>query len=255
LIAHHEIVQILSATILQAMRATPPRSRPTRTAAIFADPAYDVPDARPPTTSPKDRGGHQPPALTLTRLPFSRKEAAAIAALAPGGATLFVGPEATRERALDRSLADYRFIHFATHSVVNEDVASLSSIALSTVDRSGRPRDGLVMLPDVYDMALNADLVVLSGCQTALGKTIRGEGSIGLARGFMYAGVPRVVASLWQVSDLGTAELMKRFYRGMLVDSLTPAAALRAAQRELAANPRWASPYFWAPFILQGDWR
>ena len=71
----------------------------------------------------------------------------------------------------------------------------------------------------------------------------------------MYAGVPRVVASLWQVSDLGTAELMKRFYRGMLVDSLTPAAALRAAQRELAANPRWASPYFWAPFILQGDWR
>ena len=255
LIEHHEIVQIPSATILQAMRAvTPARARPTKTAAIFADPVYQAHDARVRSASPADRG-HQPPALTLARLPFSRNEASAIASLAPGGATLFVGAEATRERALDRSLADYRFLHFATHSVVDEDVPSLSSIALSMVDRSGRPRDGFVMLPDVYDMTLNADLVVLSGCQTALGKNVRGEGSIGLARGFMYAGVPRVVASLWQVSDLGTAELMKRFYRGMLVDSLTPAAALRAAQRELAANPRWASPYFWAPFILQGDWR
>src|SRR5207244_6238276 len=153
--------------------------------------------------------------------------------LGPGGATLFVGADATRERALDRGLADYRFIHFAAHSVVNEDVPSLSSIALSMVDRSGRPRDGLVMLPDVYDMTLNADLVVLSGCQTALGKNVHGEGSIGLARGFMYAGVPRVVASLWQVSDLGTAELMKRFYRGMLVDGLPPAAEIgRASCRE-----------------------
>ena len=167
----------------------------------------------------------------------------------------FVGPEATRERALDRALADYRFIHFATHSVVNQDVPGLSSIALSMVDGSGRALDGLVMLPDIYDMALNADVVVLSGCQTALGNNVRGEGPMGLARGFMYAGVPRVVASLWQVSDRGTAELMKRFYRGMLVEGLTPAAALRAAQRGLAANPRWASPYFWAPFILQGDWR
>lgn len=246
LIARHEIVQIPSATILQAMRTlTAGRARPAKTAAIFADPLFDAHDTRVRSV----RG------LSLARLPFSRNEAAVIASLAPTGTTTFLGPEATRERALDRALADYRFLHFATHSVVNEDVPSLSSIALSMVDRSGRPRDGLVMLPDVYDMTLNADLVVLSGCQTALGKNVRGEGSIGLARGFMYAGVPRVVASLWEVSDLGTAELMKRFYRGMLVDGLTPAAALRAAQRELAADPRWASPYFWAPFILQGDWR
>jgi CHAT domain-containing protein len=110
------------------------------------------------------------------------------------------------------------------------------------------------MVPDIYDMTLNADVVVLSGCQTALGKHVRGEGPIGLARAFMYAGVPRVVASLWQVDDLATAELMKRFYRGMLVDELTPAASLRAAQRDLATGGRWASPYFWAPFVLQGDW-
>jgi CHAT domain-containing protein len=87
------------------------------------------------------------------------------------------------------------------------------------------------------------------------GKTCAGEGPIGLARAFMYAGVPRVVASLWQVDDLATAELMKRFYRGMLVEGLAPAAALRAAQRELAATRRWRSPYFWAAFVLQGDWQ
>ncbi len=255
LIARHEIVQIPSATILQAMRAiTTARPRPRKTAAIFADPVYESDDARVRGASPPARG-HDAQQLSLARLTFSRREAIGIGSLAPAGVTTFLGPEASRDRVLGRALADYRFIHFATHSVVNEDVPSSSSIALSMVDRAGRPRDGLVMLPDIYQMTLNADLVVLSGCQTALGKNIRGEGPIGLARAFMYAGVPRVVASLWQVSDVGTAELMKRFYRGMLVQKLTPAAALRTAQRELAASSRWASPYFWAPFILQGDWR
>ncbi len=255
LIARHEIVQIPSATILQATRAlAAARTRPGKTAAIFADPVYDANDARVRHASASARS-HQAAPLSLARLTFSRAEATAIRSLAPARVTTFAGSEASRDHVLGRALADYRLIHFATHSIVNEDVASLSSIALSMVDRAGRPRDGLVMLPDIYEMTLNADLVVLSGCQTALGKNIRGEGPIGLARAFMYAGVPRVVASLWQVSDLGTAELMKRFYRGMLVRGLTPAAALRAAQRELADNPRWASPYFWAPFILQGDWR
>ncbi len=174
--------------------------------------------------------------------------------LSPNAVTTFIGAEATRERALGRALYDYRFLHFATHGIVNHEVSSLSTLVLSLVDGAGRPRDGFVLLPDVYDMTLNADVVVLSGCQTALGKDVRGEGPIGLARAFMYAGAPRVVASLWQVDDLATAELMKRFYRGMLVGGLTPAAALRAAQRELAGTRRWRSPYFWAPFVLQGDW-
>ena len=104
-------------------------------------------------------------------------------------------------------------------------------------------------------MRLDANLVVLSACQTALGKEIRGEGLVGLARAFMYAGAPRVVASLWQVNDVATAELMRRFYRGMLHDKLRPAAALRAAQTEIARDPRWTSPYFWAGFALQGDWK
>jgi CHAT domain-containing protein/tetratricopeptide (TPR) repeat protein len=261
MLARHEIVQVPSATILGAMRVlTAGRPRPSKTAVIFADPIYDAQDprVRPASSSARLASGApagRMPTLPFARVPFSRSEADAIASLVPSEVTTFVGSEATRERVLGRALADYRFIHFATHGVVNQEVPSLSGLVLSMVDGTGRPRDGLVLLPDVYDMTLNADVVVLSGCQTALGKNVRGEGPIGLARAFMYAGVPRVVASLWPVDDLATAELMKGLYRGMLVNRLPPAAALRAAQRQLAATRRWRSPYFWAPFVLQGDWR
>jgi CHAT domain-containing protein len=102
---------------------------------------------------------------------------------------------------------------------------------------------------------LSADLVVLSACQTALGKDIQGEGLVSLTRAFMYAGAPRVVASLWKVDDVATAELMKRFYRGVLREGLGPAAALRAAQLEMSRDSRWAAPYYWAGFVMQGDWQ
>jgi CHAT domain-containing protein len=98
-------------------------------------------------------------------------------------------------------------------------------------------------------------LVVLSACQTAIGKQVRGEGLISLTRGFMYAGVPRIVVSLWDVDDKATAELMKRFYEGMMQKKLALAAALRAAQAEMAQSEKWKAPYYWAGFILQGDWR
>jgi len=96
--------------------------------------------------------------------------------------------------------------------------------------------------------------VVLSACRTALGPDVRGEGLVGLTRGFWYAGAPRVVASLWDVRDQATAELMRRFYRGLLKDGLRPAAALRAAQVSMRRQERWASPYYWAGFVLQGEW-
>jgi CHAT domain-containing protein len=260
-IAQYEIVQIPSATILRAMRErTAGRPRAVKFAAIFADPVFESDDPRvrrPSAGVPRETvlALRRTAGVALSRLPFSHEEAQEIVSLRPGSTTVYVGLDATRERALDPGLSDYRFIHFATHGIVNQEVPDLSSVVLSLVDRAGRPRDGFVMLPDVYDMTLNAEVVVLSGCQTALGRHVRGEGPIGLARAFMYAGVPRVVASLWKVDDFATAELMKRFYRGMLSGGLTPAAALRAAQRELAADRRWRSPYFWAPFILQGDWR
>ena len=110
-------------------------------------------------------------------------------------------------------------------------------------------------LHDIYNLNLPADLVVLSACNTGLGKEVRGEGLIGIVRGFMYAGAARVVASLWKVDDEATAELMKRFYRYMLEDDMPAAAALRAAQVELRHHNQWHSPYFWAGFVLQGEWR
>jgi len=126
---------------------------------------------------------------------------------------------------------------------------------LSLVDEAGKPQDGFLRMQEIYNLQMPADLIVLSACQTALGKEIKGEGLVGLTRGFMYAGAQRVVASLWQVDDLATAELMKRFYRGMLKDGLRPSHALRIAQLEMLKQKRWSSPFFWAPFFIQGEWR
>jgi CHAT domain-containing protein len=146
-------------------------------------------------------------------------------------------------------------VHFATHAILNSEHPELSGIVLSLVDERGQPTNGFLRLNEIYNLKLPADLVVLSACQTGLGKEIRGEGLIGLTRGFMYAGAPRVVASLWKVDDAATAELMKRFYRGMLRDDLRPAAALRAAKVEMWKQKRWNAPFFWAAFEFQGEWR
>jgi len=193
---------------------------------------------------------------TLSRLPFSRSEAVAVAALAPPTSVL-QATDFAASLALVTSgrLADYRIVHFATHGLINSARPELSGLALSMVDTQGRNQDGFLWLNTIYNLRLSADLVVLSACQSALGKEIAGEGLVGLTRGFMYAGARRVIASLWQVDDVATAELMKRFYRGLLQERLTPAAALRAAQLELQHTPQWSSPYFWAGFVLQGDWK
>src|SRR5262249_10198286 len=106
-----------------------------------------------------------------------------------------------------------------------------------------------------YNMRLPVELVVLSGCETGLGEQVNGEGLIGLTRGFMYAGASRVVASLWSVSDMATARLMANFYRAMEKNGMPPAAALRTAQIELWKQRQWSSPYYWAAFQIQGEWR
>jgi CHAT domain-containing protein len=192
----------------------------------------------------------------IPRLPFTRREAESIFSLVPAGEGLkAVDFSASRAGVLDGSLAQYRVVHFATHGLLNSKHPELSGVVLSLVDESGRPSDGFLRLSDIYGLNLPADLVVLSACQTALGKEIRGEGMVGLTRGFMYAGASRVAASLWRVDDAGTAELMSRFYRGMLKEKLSPAEALRAAKASMLAQPRWRSPYYWAAFELQGDWR
>ncbi len=260
MLSRYEIAHIPSATTVAAMRTlSDRRSRPSKTAVVLADPIFERADPRVQTAQATPaataRRATTEIGRSFPRLPFSRMEARTINAILPGEVTMFTDGDATRARVLGNALADYRVVHFATHGIAHAEIASLSSIVLSMVDQKGTPQDPFVTLSDIYEMRLNADVVVLSACSTAMGKNVPGEGPIGLARAFMYAGAPRVVASLWQVNDNATAELMKRFYQGMLIDRLTPAAALRRAQQQLAAIPRWASPYFWAPFVLQGDWK
>ena len=143
-------------------------------------------------------------------------------------------------------------MHFATHGFVDYDRPELSGLVLSMVDENGQPQDGHLRLHAIYNLKLSAHLVVLSACSTGLGKEIKGEGLIGLTRGFMYAGADSVVASLWKVDDDATAALMARFYEGMFLKGLPPAAALREAQLWMRSQERWQAPYFWAGFIIQG---
>ena len=131
----------------------------------------------------------------------------------------------------------------------------MSSVLLSQFSADGRPQDGYLRLQDIYGLKLNSNLIVLSGCETALGREIRGEGLVGLTRGFMYAGAKAVIASLWRVDDAATAEFMRHFYFAMIENNEYPSAALRYAKLEIARDRKWRNPYFWAAFVLQGDWR
>ena len=126
---------------------------------------------------------------------------------------------------------------------------------LSQIDSARQPEDGFLRVDDIYNARLSADLVVLSACQTGLGKEVRGEGLMGLTRAFLYAGVPRVIVSLWNVNDQATSELMADFYEKLLRRGKRPAEALREAQLELRKHKRWESPYYWAAFVQQGDWQ
>jgi CHAT domain-containing protein len=156
---------------------------------------------------------------------------------------------------LSAEIRAYRVIHFATHGVADARNPELSGLVLALVDDRGRPRQGFLGLADVYELELASDLAVLSGCRTALGRELRGEGLMGLTRAFLHAGVPRVVASLWRVQDRATAELMERFYQALWHRGASPAAALREAQRSLRSEPRYRDPYSWSGFVLHGDWR
>jgi len=261
LVDRHEVVTLPSASALAVLRREiEGRPKPAGILAVLADPVFQREDARLtrrslPRALTNDRGSGAD-LLKLPRLFQSEEEARTILALVPAGQRFqALGFAASRETATSGELANFRNVHFATHGILQSDHPELSSLVLSMFDERGQPQDGFLRLNDIYNLELNADLVVLSACQTALGKDIRGEGLIGLTRGFMYAGAARVLASLWSVEDRATAELMKRFYRAMLVDRLSPSAALRQAQIEMSRTPRWSSPYYWAGFILQGEWK
>ncbi|MBD1883014.1 tetratricopeptide repeat protein [Microcoleus sp. FACHB-45] len=269
LIVDHEIVLLPSASTLGILRQNySDRPPPTRTLAILADPVFSPEDERVknqstatnlqaiesvnPGLSRSGRANN----LQLSRLKFTRQEAQIIQALVPANSrTESLDFEASRAVATSQNLSQYKIIHFATHGLANSTNPELSGLILSLVDEKGNPLNGFLRLTDIFNLKLAADLVVLSACQTGMGQNIQGEGMVGLTRGFMYAGAQRVVVSLWSVDDEGTAKLMSSFYQGMLQKGLTPAAALRAAQLEMLKQEEWRSPYYWAAFTLQGEWR
>jgi CHAT domain-containing protein/Flp pilus assembly protein TadD len=274
LATRHDVVSLPSASALAVLRReVRGRHKAPKTLAIFADPVFQATDERlthrlgslgpmklAATTrdarSPADRRQGDEERPSFLRLFSSGKEARAIAALVPPDQRfLALGFEASRAKAVGLELSRYRNVHFATHGVLDSRRPELSKLVLSLYDEKGKAQDGFLRLNDIYNLRLDADLVVLSACRTALGQEIRGEGLVGLTRGFMYAGAARVLASLWSVEDRATAELMESFYRGMLRQGLSPAAALRRAQLAMAGTPGRKSPYYWAGFSLQGEWR
>ncbi len=189
------------------------------------------------------------------RLLASRKEAESIAAVYPSGqVTLFAGREASEQNAKAESLlASHRILHFAVHGFVNHEKPQLSGLVLSQSDR--QREDGLLQAYEIMQMRLNADVVVLSACETGIGKHIRGEGLASLSRAFLYAGANSVIASLWRVDDQSTADLMSRFHR-RLFDGKSPRdEALRQAQLDLIRSGTFSHPYFWAAFALTGSAR
>jgi tetratricopeptide (TPR) repeat protein len=269
-----EVISEPSASVLALLRGEGQRDKALGgTVAVLADPVFETDDPRIQSTGAGEAmaagsgsrdietqrsvrsadfaasGGRIP------RLLASREEAETIMAFAPPREGLLaLGFEAARQTAMRPELKQYRIVHFATHAVINSEHPELSGIILSLVNHQGQPQDGFLSLDDIYNLNLSADLVVLSACQTGLGEDVKGEGLVGLTRGFMHAGASSVVASLWKVDDAATAELMKNFYKFMLKDGLPPAAALRQSQLMLWRHKSWHAPYYWAGFVLQGQY-
>jgi CHAT domain-containing protein/Flp pilus assembly protein TadD len=260
LVVNHEIVSEPSASTVDVLRRElAGRKAAAKTLAILADPVFEKSDER---VKPRKTGLHHAPRpdgeeLKIGRLPFTRREASEIAALVPESERLVaLDFAASRETATSDVLAQYRYVHFATHGFLNSAHPELSGIVLSLVDERGAERDGFLRAYEIYNLKLPAEVVVLSGCRTGLGKEIKGEGLVGLTRGFMYAGSARVLVSLWDIADEASAELMTKFYRELLGrERPRPAAALRAAQLAVRQNKRWQAPYYWAAFALQGEAR
>lgn len=296
LVLWHEIINLPSASVLAVLRREQTERQPgAKMVAVFADPVFDTDDVRVQRGSYKDelrgdsrRSGRETSEITesaekdglsrshgeltrsarevgwrmrgdevfLPRLRFTRREAAAIAAIAPQGQSWqALDFRASRANATRQNLANYRIVHFATHALINNRHPELSGLVLSLVDEQGKSQNGFLGLQDIYNLDLPAELVVLSACATGLGKAIEGEGLVGLTRGFIYAGASRVLASLWEIDDRATAEMMQYFYHDMIGRKMRPAAALRSAQIQMWRRQRWSSPYFWAAFQLQGDWK
>jgi CHAT domain-containing protein len=277
LLASTEVINAPSASILGQLREEAARRQPpTVLLAAFGDPVFasnyaqrhdantseqiaalQVPESRRWQHALRDiePAGDTFDPSALQPLFYSKLELANLREVAGPDSFLATGFDATREKLAGSDLTKYAILHFATHGILDPKRPEQSGLFLSMVDREGRAENGFLGLQDIYGLHAPVDLVVLSACRTGLGKDVRGEGLIGLTRGFMYAGASSVVASLWKVDDEATAELMKLFYINLLKRGMTSAAALREAQNSIRQQPQWRAPHYWAAFTLQGEYR
>jgi CHAT domain-containing protein len=268
LVANYEIVNAPSASILAQLRQENQQRRASKSIlAAFGDPAFRSNYAQfknsaasaNAVASASERGvdvdADSLDPDKIQPLVYSKFELANLSEIAGAGAFVATGFKASRAVLETTDFSKYAILHFATHGLLDPQNPQKSGFFLSTVDEDEHDQNGFITMEDVYNLRVPVALVVLSACRTGLGKDVRGEGLIGLTRGFMHAGASSVVASLWKVDDEATAELMKYFYTNMLKKGLRPAAALREAQNTLRQNPQWRSPHFWAGFTLQGEFK
>ena len=281
LVKTNEVIYAPSASVVGAIKQQ--RGKPTgRAILVIADPVFNSNDARAqkttgaPASDAEVRGlgiqgaiadvaGSNPtPAanaamegLPLARLNGTRVEADQISKLAKssgGQADVWLDLDANEDNLAARDISKYRIIHVATHGLLNAERPQFTGVVLSLV--GNKTRDGFVRTDEVFNLRLGSPLVMLSACETGLGKEKRGEGVMGLTRAFMYAGAPTVGVSLWSVADKSTADLMTDFYKRLLSTSegTTSSSALRDAQLAMISGKKYSAPFYWAPFVLVGDW-
>ena len=248
LVLKHTINYVQSASVLNNLIRTQNdrlnTGKTSRGLIAFGDPVYE---SEGDTTFLLRKG--------LGRLEYSGKEVEKIASYFPTGESkTYLREKATEENVkTEKGLENFRYIHFATHGLIDERKPDYSSLVLTQDENS--KEDGFLQAAEIFNLKTNASLVVLSACQTGLGKMIRGEGMVGLTRAFMYAGTPSVLVSLWSVSDVSTASLMEKFYSHLVVGKLTKTEALQKAQLSLIKEEQYAHPFYWAPFVLIGNWK
>jgi len=277
LIEEKPLHMIVSMTVYAETRKLAGSQKRRANLLAFGDPVYMKQEAQPPKVQKpvqvtvdgkeenKQIAGTNPPCadlpkqlLNLDALPRTREEVGGIGKLFGKVATIKLDQEATETTAKQES-KKYSILHFAVHGKMDEQTGLNSGLALSQPEALGREStkddDGLLQAWEILgEMRLNADLVVLSGCETGLGQRVRGEGLIGLTQAFQYAGARSVVTSLWEVNDASTATLMTAFYQE-LNKGTSKDIALQRAMRTVRTNPKWQHPFFWSPFILVGDWQ
>lgn len=258
LMLQHDIYNAPSTAVLHSLRGRADGRGPgNKSLAVFGDPVFSPDDPR--VRGRSGSGGNLPIDRVrelndrFPRLPHTRREAEVLPGLLPKDQTFVaLDFDAAGDTLAKLDLSRYSGLHFATHGIIDPLYPELSGLVLSLVDQEGRPSQGFLSQGQIYDLDLKADLVVLSACRTAVGRIYRGEGMVGLTHGFMSAGATRVLASVWQIEDRATADLMLHFYQLRLGEGLDEAAALRRAQMRLFRGKEYRAPYYWGAFLLQG---